>query len=292
MSPRLPDGRTLGLARYGDPTGWPIFYFHGFPGSRLEWQLIDPDDRASGQRCRLLAVDRPGIGLSSPCRERRLLDWPRDVADLADHLGLERFSLLGVSGGAPYALACAHALPERVHATAVVSGTGPPDAPGQRDGLGWTLTSKPWWIRLVMLKLLDLGLRTHPRRLLTGGRQALSPPDQHLLDDPVFVDRLAEVMREALRQGVGGAQQEATLYGSGWGFELRDLAGPVHLWHGRLDRNVRVTVGEHVAAAIPGCMATFLDGEGHFSLMPRILDQVLEALRPAEDPSTGDATQT
>src|SRR3954471_17322215 len=93
----LPGGRRLGYAKYGDPDAMPVLYCHGFPSCRLEPSMLP----VSG--IRLIALDRPGYGLSEPLPGRTLRDWPRDVAAAADALGLHRFAVVGVSGGAPYA---------------------------------------------------------------------------------------------------------------------------------------------------------------------------------------------
>ncbi|MBC7801768.1 MAG: alpha/beta fold hydrolase, partial [Gemmatimonadaceae bacterium] len=126
---RLPDGRAIAVEEYGDPAGLPVLYFHGWPASRLEAGLI-PE-----LPVRLLAFDRPGYGRSSPQPGRTLLDWPRDVAEVADRLGLDRFHVVGLSGGAPYAVACAYAIPDRVRGMALVCPVPPahgihPRAPG------------------------------------------------------------------------------------------------------------------------------------------------------------------
>src|SRR5215510_3131644 len=99
----LPDGRRLAYAEYGDPQGHPTFYFHGLPGSRLEAVLAAESAAQAG--IRLVASDRPGVGGSDPQPRRTLLDWPADVVQLADRIGVARFSIIGVSGGAPYAAA-------------------------------------------------------------------------------------------------------------------------------------------------------------------------------------------
>jgi pimeloyl-ACP methyl ester carboxylesterase len=125
---KLPDGRTLVYAEYGAPAGKPIIYFHGSPGSRLDPQMLD-------QSClvkfnvRLIAPDRPGMGLSDFQPNRKISDWPDDVVALADSLGLHSFAVLGVSGGAPYAEVCALKIPHRLTAVAIVSGVGPFAAP-------------------------------------------------------------------------------------------------------------------------------------------------------------------
>src|SRR5437868_4337089 len=109
---RLRDGRALGYAEYGDPGGTPVFFFHGSPGSRLQ-RHPDPSITSSFG-ARIITVDRPGYGRSDFQPGRRLLDWPADAAQLADALSIERFAAIGLSGGGPYLLACAYAMPERL----------------------------------------------------------------------------------------------------------------------------------------------------------------------------------
>src|SRR5919202_4018235 len=130
---RLRDGRMLGYAEQGDPDGAPVLVFHGLPGSRFSRH---PDGRiAERLRVRLFTFDRPGIGLSSPQPRRRILDWPRDVAEFADARGLDRFAVVGWSGGAPYALATAHELPERVTRVGLVAPVVPLTGPAVARGL-------------------------------------------------------------------------------------------------------------------------------------------------------------
>jgi pimeloyl-ACP methyl ester carboxylesterase len=109
---RLRDGRRLGYAEWGDPDGRPLFYFHGWPGARVEGRLGDEAARAQGVR--MIALDRPGMGLSDYQPRRTLVDWPDDVIQLAAAMGLDRFAVLGISGGGPYAAACAWKLSDRL----------------------------------------------------------------------------------------------------------------------------------------------------------------------------------
>ena len=108
----LSEGRKIAYCEYGDLNGAPVFYFHGTPGSRLEPQL--GHQAAKAHRRKIIALDRPGIGRSDPHPGRCLLDWPMDVGAIADQLELGHFGVMGVSGGGPYALACAYAFPERL----------------------------------------------------------------------------------------------------------------------------------------------------------------------------------
>lgn len=119
----LSDGRRLGYKAIGAPDGDPLFYFHGFPGSRLEADLLCKNAEVCGWR--VFAIDRPGIGLSDFLRGRTLHDWPRDVAEFANALRIDHFTVIGVSGGGPYAAVTAWALRKRVRATGIVAGLGP-----------------------------------------------------------------------------------------------------------------------------------------------------------------------
>src|SRR5947209_19434697 len=99
----LSDGRVLGYNEYGPIDGKPLFYFHGTPSSRIEWQMFGGEQLATQLNLRVISMDRPGMGLSDFQTSRRLLDWPTDVAKLADELGIDHFSVLAFSGGGPYA---------------------------------------------------------------------------------------------------------------------------------------------------------------------------------------------
>src|SRR5215471_3904851 len=130
---RLRDGRVLGYAEYGDPRGKPVFFFHGLPGSRRQRH---PDDSIAIELgARIITVDRPGYGLSEFQPGRTLLDWPGDVAQLADGLHLDQFAAIGLSGGGPYLLSCAYTMPERITSASVISGMGPVESPEARKGM-------------------------------------------------------------------------------------------------------------------------------------------------------------
>ncbi len=119
----LSDGRKLGFAEFGDLNGKPFFHFHGHPGSRYEILLYG--DKPTKLGLHVIAVDRPGIGLSDFKPKRKLLDWPDDIVELADHLCIDKFVVEGISGGGPYAAACAYKIPQRLECCAIVAGMGP-----------------------------------------------------------------------------------------------------------------------------------------------------------------------
>jgi pimeloyl-ACP methyl ester carboxylesterase len=262
----LPDGRQLGYAEGGEPDGVPVFYFHGFPGSRLEATLLPP------QGIRLIGVDRPGYGLSTPSPWRKLKDWPKDIAALADHLGLDRFGVVGVSGGAPYASSVAHGLGDRVNALALICGLGPPEAPGMTFGgrrrIARALRVTPARLTLAALvrqiMLSDKALaRVRAMRMRRNPRPAA---DMELREGPMM-GLMVQSWREGLKRSSLGIAADARIYGEPWHFALSDIKVPTALWHGRADVVVPVSIGEHYAAHVPDCMATFTETDGHFSVV-------------------------
>ncbi len=279
----LADRRTLGVREFGDPHGFPVFYFHGHPGSRADFAFIDPNAVAQQTGTRVLALDRPGYGLSTPHPDRTLLDWPGDVLAVADHLGIRRFAVLGYSGGGPYAAACAASLPrQRLTSAAIISGVGPAGSPGQSHSPGWFMyTGAPKSLRGSVVRMSAvLAARAPDRLALASARAALPRPDRAALDDPRIAKGLMDTWREAFRTGGEGALSDITIYTQGWGFRLEEIEARVGLWHGSADRNVPASVGAHVARQIPGCHATLVAGAGHVSIFRDNLARILRWLRP------------
>lgn len=285
LSFRLPDGRRLGYCDAGDRDGVPVLYFHGFPGSRLEATLLP----APGLR--LIGVDRPGYGLSSPKAWRRLADWPADIVALADHLKLDRFGIIGVSGGAPYASAVAHGLKRRVNALALVCGLGPPQAPGMDTGRLRTfanLARRP--LRRLFLAALGRRLLMSDRALarLRARRAPQTAADADFLATPKRSESghggpmgqmLVANWREGLRRTSLGMAADARIYGEDWHFGVEEIVPPTHIWHGRADTIVPVSIGEYYAARIPGAGATFTEADGHYSIVLNSLGAITDFLR-------------
>jgi pimeloyl-ACP methyl ester carboxylesterase len=279
----LPHGRRLGIAGYGDPQGRPAFYFHGWPGSRLEARLMDAVAREF--RAQVVAVDRPGYGLSDFQPGRTMLDWPNDIVELANALKLDEFAVLGVSGGGPYALACAAKIPDRLSATTIICGLGPMHAANATKGMMrqnrflLLLARKAHWLARPLLTVFIRVIRRNPQlfmppRLLTG----MSESDKAALRRPEFRQTLFTSTMEAFRQGTRGAAWDGRLYAHPWPFQLQDIAREIFLWHGERDVFVPVLMGRHQAKALPRCDATFFPDEGHLSLPLNRMREILSAM--------------
>lgn len=264
----LRDGRALGFAEYGDPGGKPVFHFNGACGSRFE----RPTDEGVLAGLRYIATDRPGHGLSDFQPGRRLLDWPDDVAQLADHLGISQFYVVGFSAGGPHALACAYRLPDRVLACASVSGLAPTNRPGALRGL-------PLQQRLYLISAQKLPWIIHWFRRLTrnmilsdpekAARQILahaSESDKALLFTPENLAMLAENTGEGMRPGWQGVTLDDRIIASDWQFELADVRVRVDIWQGTEDNQVPLHAGEYLRDHLPNNRAMFFPGEGHMLL--------------------------
>lgn len=276
----LSDGRTLAYAEFGDLGGRPVLYFTGGNNSRLEAASYHPVARALGVR--LISTDRPGMGRSSLQPDRTFLDWPADVAELADALGLERFALMGLSGGSPHLLATAYRLPERVTRAAVVSGAAPLSAPGAFRGMWPPIRILYFLARRAPAGLMRGVMRamTNPERNFTPQNIArLRPSETEILTRrPELVADLATSMTEAHRQGYEGAVQEWRLYTKPWGFPLDEIQTPVDLWYGEADGNTPVSMGRYLAETLPQGTLHLVPDEAHLSLIHNELEAILTTL--------------
>jgi pimeloyl-ACP methyl ester carboxylesterase len=276
---QLSDGRALGYAEWGD--GTPVFGFHGTSLSRLAHVGADAP-RAAGVR--LILVDRPGYGLSDHQPERTMLDWPRDIAELADGLGIDRFAVFGMSGGGPHAAACAYALGDRVSALGLVSSPAPVwDRPE-------LLFSAPAHRRpLIELARRDPGLVAH--RLLEDCRAELArngsgkgdgpEADQAVMADPEIRARFDAATRETAGRGPDGyARDLFLLYVAPWGFRPEEIAVPTRIWHGDADVAVSPRIAEFFAGTIPDSRLHMIRGAGHLLLWSHA-EEILSSLKRA-----------
>jgi pimeloyl-ACP methyl ester carboxylesterase len=282
----LPDGRKLGVAEAGPPDGRPVVACHGLPGSRLPPpQAIEA---AVGAGVRLLLPDRPGFGLSDPQPGRTFLDWSRDVEELAAEAGLERFHVLGISSGGPYALACCQSLSARVIGAAVASGVTPLTRRTLAEDLGSDLP-RPFGavLRLpgapaVLHGVLARLMRRAPERAAARIGDLLSEPDRVLLtgDDGRGV---VDSMVEGVRQGGAAWAYESRLLASPWPFDLAEISTPVGLWHGDLDEAVPLDHARQAAEALPRGRIHICAGYGHLGVALEKLPEIFEDLFAAGD---------
>jgi pimeloyl-ACP methyl ester carboxylesterase len=279
----LRDGRLLGYEEYGDPWGQPIIYCHGFPGSRIEARLTEHVAHEVGAR--VVAIDRPGYGFSTFKAGRTLADWPNDVVEAADALGWKHFAILGISGGGPYALACAQSIPERLTKVSIVCGLGPMHTPGSEQGMGFLARqnihlarSVPPIARFLYEKVTAGWIHRYPALVLSMLTAVAPEADRKVLSRQNIRDMFLDSTREAFRQGGQGPAWDLTLLTSPWDINPAHISLTVQLWHGEMDGTVPVAMGRHHAKLIPHCQATFLPTDGHFSLPVNQMESILTSL--------------
>jgi pimeloyl-ACP methyl ester carboxylesterase len=239
-----------------------VFLFHGQPGNRL----FHPDEETTRRKgVRLIVPDRPGYGLSDFQAGRRLVDWPGDVLSIGDHFGLDKFDVIGFSGGGPYALACAYATPERLGRVCVVSGAPPMHIPelrremvlAARMNYGLTHYSGP--IFGLIFKFYWRQARRNPSGFIELMRKKSPHPDLLL--------KMMSVWEENLRVDSHGYVQDAQVLMSDWGFGLEGIKVPVELWWGEFDENVPRLVMDYLADRLPECTRRLLPDAGHFAIL-------------------------
>lgn len=231
---------------------------------------------------RWITVDRPGYGSSDFLGRRSLLGWADDVAALADHLRLEHFSVAGLSGGGPHALACAHALPSRVRRAAIISGVGvvTPQTlrlmfPERRWGVRLS-RSVPWLVPLVLRLVGD------PRQVERQYAKVLAqcPSDRAILERPEVRDMLKANWAAANRQGVRAFAEDGRLFARPWGFDVAAIRTTVRFWHGTSDESVPIDQARALTESIPGASLEVVAGAGHslfFEHFRTIMSWVVDA---------------
>lgn len=282
LSVPLPDGRQLGFAEYGDSDGKPIFFFHGLPGCRLDASHLH--NVASQNQCRLIGIDRPGLGLSSIDKNRSLLSWALDVETFADYLSIKKFSIIGHSGGAPFVAACAYKIPDRLNGVAIVAGMGPFEIPeataclsSGRRFVNRAINAMPW-VATGCMKL-TLMMARNPGMLKYAVKQ-MPEVDRLAFQSLGSNETIAAIIREAFRHGVMGASQEMVLTVNPWGFKLTDikLNCPVTIWQGELDRQAPAMHAKLYAKLIPHAKLNFFKDEGHISLLVNKGEEMLRSI--------------
>lgn len=278
----LPDGRDLAFMEWGDPGGFPAFYFHGTPSSRLEGAFADAAARRHGFR--LIATDRPGFGRSSFQSGRCFGDWPKDIRALADHLDLADFGVVGHSGAGPHLFACGAFMdPARLKFIGALGPWGPVAAAEILASLNaldrfFTRLARrlPWSLRAAFAPL-GWGARYWPSLFFKVMEASVSAADKAVLRDAAFLEQFLQMEREAFRQGSRGAAHEAGIAYRPWDFDVASVRVPAYIWLGEEDVFVPSTMGRYLERTLPDVALHLVPKKGHFNI--ENWDDILAACR-------------
>jgi pimeloyl-ACP methyl ester carboxylesterase len=264
----LADGRRLAFTVTGPDDGVPVIYCHGAIGTPID-ATIDLRRITRTLGVRYIAPSRPGIGWSDASPGRTVLDFADDIRELADSLGLKRFSVVGVSAGGPYALALAYKLRGRVGRVAVCSSLSPLGPPHITPGVQWRvrlalglLAQHPGLCRAIGDAVLP-AVAQHPELVNRVISAHAAPAERHRLADGHERAAASDSFLDATRAGVGGLVDDYLTYAAGWDFPLAEVYNEVHLWHGAGDPLVPVEHALQLAAALPRCQVFIDPDEGH-----------------------------
>jgi pimeloyl-ACP methyl ester carboxylesterase len=271
------DGRTVGFADYGTPDQIAVLWCHGGPGNRLEPSLFA--DSASRAGLRLIGIDRPGYGRSTPQPGRTIGGWVADAIAVVDHLGIDKFAVVGVSTGGAYALALAS------HTSRVIAAVACCAVSDMRwlEGKAMNVSCHPAWNarnRDEALAIATAILGEHGEQLLPPrGPVGLDPPDTKLFATPAFLSWWTGVVPEMVTHGVAGYVDDRLADANGWGsFDVANITCPVTVLHGSADGLMPVANARHTAAIVPGATLRIVDDLGHLSILPKVVDVTSELL--------------
>ena len=262
--------RQIGFAEFGDPQGRAMFWLHGTPGARRQIP-VEARLYAEANQIRLIGVDRPGIGASTPHEYHRVIDFADDLRTIADTLGVDKMEIIGLSGGGPYTLGCAAAMPERVIAVGVLGGVAPTQG---SDGIGGGLMGNVGLAAAPVLERVGSPLS----RVATGLIRLIKPVaepvlflyasvspegDRRLLVRPEFKAMFLDDLLNGSRKQLAAPFADVVVFARDWGFRLDEVKVPVRWWHGDCDHIVPFEHGEHVVAMLPDAELYTLPGESH-----------------------------
>ncbi|MHB1669958.1 alpha/beta fold hydrolase [Thiomonas sp.] len=254
---KLKDGRIISFGDYGKKDSVTLFQFHGTPGARIAGLN---QNEVEESKFRVLTPERPGYGYSTPHPGATFENWAADIQDLADHLGIRQFHILGVSGGGPFALACAAYIPERVLSVTLISTATPAESEAFWQGMGWV--NKIIFIVAIKMPIVLTGICFVYGHLVQW-KAARSGLESGYVSEP-------------FRQGCVGLETDLHLVANPWGIPLQTIRVPVYLWHGENDVHSPVAGAKALAAAIPTCEAHFFPEKDHFLHSDAQINQRIE----------------
>ncbi|MDZ4806850.1 MAG: alpha/beta hydrolase [Bacteroidota bacterium] len=267
----LPDGRKLSYLEFGNKDGHPVFYFHGAPSSCLE-PLVIGEDLFGKYGIRIISPNRPGIGPSDFQPNRTFSDWPADVIALANHLGVEKFSVFGNSGGGGYVVACASSIPERLLSAAVISGGWQMNMPETKKHLKFPY-SMFWFVasNLPFLLPLLLGtMKSNPKesreKAFAQAKKMMASADYEVLIQGNRAEMLSKAMDEALTDKKGVAW-DLKMYAKKMDISLEQISFPIIFFHGEQDKNLPIQVAQKMVAKMPNAKLVTFKEEAHLSCL-------------------------
>ncbi len=278
---RLKSGRKFFYQEFGNPHGEAIIFFHGFPGSSAQGSLFKNSQWA--QLFRVIAFDRPGFGNSDFLVSRKLNDIVEDVDALINQLQIETFHLLAVSGGSPYAMAVAAALPKQARSLNLMCPLGPiykiqilKHLSLRSQILLVTVRFLPGLIRKVMnTALASQASSKNEGSIVEKFSTTLSSADHEILNNPNYSEVLSESLQHAFNQGPEGPLQELKIFTTKWKIDFSRIVAPTTILHGSEDRIVPPSVGKYLAQQIAHCAFFLIPNEGHYSLPINHIDMIL-----------------
>jgi pimeloyl-ACP methyl ester carboxylesterase len=279
------DDRQIGFAEFGDPQGRAVFWLHGTPGARRQIPM-EARVYAEQRQIRLIGVDRPGIGSSTPYQYDTVFAFAEDLRTIADTLGIGRFEVIGLSGGGPYTLACAAAMPDRVVSAGVLGGVAPVRG---ADAIGGGV-SRLISVTAPVVEVAGAPLRLAASRLIRLVRPVAEPAlyayarispeaDRRLLVRPEFKAMFLDDLLNGSRKQLAAPFADVVVFSRDWGFRLDEVKVPIRWWHGDRDHIVPFEHGQHVVSRLPDAQLTHLPGESHLAGLGRaeeILDTMVE----------------
>ena len=269
------EDRQIGFAEFGDPQGRAVFWLHGTPGARRQ---IPTEARVFAERenIRLIGIDRPGIGSSTPHQYETVLEFADDMRTVADVLGIDQMAIVGLSGGGPYALACAAAMPDRVVAAGVLGGVAPASGPESIRGGAMALGTRLAPFLQVAGTPIGFAASLLIRLIRPVASPAVdiyglvSPPaDRRLLARPELKAMFLDDLLNGSRKQLAAPFADVVVFARYWGFHLDQVKVPVRWWHGDHDHIVPFAHGQHVVARLPDAELYHLPGESHLAGLGR-----------------------
>jgi pimeloyl-ACP methyl ester carboxylesterase len=277
------DDRQIGFAEFGDPQGRAIFWLHGTPGARRQIPM-DARVYAEQRQIRLIGIDRPGIGSSTPYQYDTAFAFAEDLRTIADTLGVDKFEVIGLSGGGPYALACAAAMPDRVVAAGVLGGVAPvrgADAIGGGVSTLVTVAAQVIEVAGAPIRLAASGLIRLIRPVAEPALYAyarISPEaDRRLLVRPEFKAMFLDDLLNGSRKQLAAPFADIVVFARDWGFRLDEVKVPVRWWHGDRDHIVPFEHGQHVVSRLPDAELSHVPGESHLAGLGRA-EEILDTM--------------